>query len=150
MAWGMPADLAMAHGASPPGTHTAETVEMQLQMLRCVLGLLLLAASASATDYPSWSFATLAPKATSALTEPADGRRRLQSGQGALDLDICASGSAPITRSVGTVHDDDISNAVDCSLGSCSCGAGNDQSANCRIGCRSSAASLAAPDMRRG
>ena len=107
---------------------------MKLQMLRCVLALLLVA-SAAAIDYSAWSFATLAPKASSssALTELA-GRRRLQSGQGALDLDICASGSAPITRSVGTVHDDDISNAVDCSLGSCSCGAGNDQSANCRIG----------------
>jgi hypothetical protein len=94
-----------------------------------------LVAAVSALDYEEGSFAGLAPKATAHFADEFD-RRGLQTivDHGAEDLNVCDSTTPRvITTAVGTVHDDDTSQ-VDCSLGVCSCGAGNDQTSSCTIG----------------
>lgn len=100
------------------------------------LALLGLVGVAKAADVPSWSFASLAPKATQHYADVFD-RRGLQTivEHGAEDLNVCDSTTPRvITTAIGTIHDDDTSQ-VDCSLGVCSCGGGVDQSDGCSIGC---------------
>ena len=105
-----------------------------MMMMRAACASLLLAA-ATARDYEEGSFASLAPTATAHFADEFD-RRGLQTivDHGAEDLNVCDSTTpSVITTAVGTLHDDDTSQ-VDCSLGVCSCGAGNDQTSSCSIG----------------
>jgi|EP01046_Picozoa_sp_COSAG06_P035408 hypothetical protein len=107
-------------------------------MLR-LASVALLANNALAYDYPPSSFVKLAPKATAHHADVFDEARAGRGLQqltehGAEDLNVCDSTTPRvITTAVGTIHDDDTSQ-VDCSLGVCSCGAGNDQDSSCTIG----------------